>query len=133
MLYGTLPHHSGYICIEFTVGSTYFVEGSDRLPDTNQNNRPDCTHPLPPLIRLAPYRRLADERGEQGCCNCPSSGLAGGRRIGAICWWWEGQAVVRSGVVTALRTAPGMNDVTRILSAIDQGDPHATEQLLPLV
>jgi len=26
-----------------------------------------------------------------------------------------------------------MNDVTRILSAIDQGDPHATEQLLPLV
>jgi RNA polymerase sigma factor (TIGR02999 family) len=26
-----------------------------------------------------------------------------------------------------------MNDVTRILSAIDQGDPHAAEQLLPLV
>src|SRR5262245_45062137 len=26
-----------------------------------------------------------------------------------------------------------MNEVTRILSAIDQGDPHATEQLLPLV
>lgn len=26
-----------------------------------------------------------------------------------------------------------MNDVTRILSAIEQGDPHATEQLLPLV
>ena len=26
-----------------------------------------------------------------------------------------------------------MNDVTRILSAIDQGDPRATEQLLPLV
>lgn len=26
-----------------------------------------------------------------------------------------------------------MNDVTRILSAIDEGDPHAAEQLLPLV
>jgi RNA polymerase sigma factor (TIGR02999 family) len=26
-----------------------------------------------------------------------------------------------------------MNDVTRVLSAIEQGDPGATEQLLPLV
>src|SRR6267378_2755036 len=26
-----------------------------------------------------------------------------------------------------------MNEVTRVLSAIDQGDPHAAEQLLPLV
>jgi RNA polymerase sigma factor (TIGR02999 family) len=26
-----------------------------------------------------------------------------------------------------------MNDVTRLLSAVDQGDPHAAEQLLPLV
>src|SRR5205809_5042195 len=26
-----------------------------------------------------------------------------------------------------------VNDVTRILSAIEQGDPHAAEQLLPLV
>src|SRR5262249_1374357 len=26
-----------------------------------------------------------------------------------------------------------MSDVTRILSAIDQGDPHAAQQLLPLV
>ena len=26
-----------------------------------------------------------------------------------------------------------MSDITRILSAIEQGDPHATEQLLPLV
>ena len=26
-----------------------------------------------------------------------------------------------------------MTDVTRILSAIEQGDPHAVEQLLPLV
>jgi RNA polymerase sigma factor (TIGR02999 family) len=29
--------------------------------------------------------------------------------------------------------ALAMNEVTRILSAIDQGDPHAAEQLLPLV
>jgi hypothetical protein len=26
-----------------------------------------------------------------------------------------------------------MSDVTRVLSAIEQGDPHAAEQLLPLV
>ena len=26
-----------------------------------------------------------------------------------------------------------MSDVTRILSTIEQGDPHAAEQLLPLV
>ena len=26
-----------------------------------------------------------------------------------------------------------MSNVTRILSAIDQGDPHAAERLLPLV
>src|SRR2546425_7976147 len=26
-----------------------------------------------------------------------------------------------------------MNEVTRILSAIEQGDPHASDQLLPLV
>ena len=26
-----------------------------------------------------------------------------------------------------------MTDVTRILSAIEQGDPHAAEQLMPLV
>src|SRR5215475_12017852 len=28
---------------------------------------------------------------------------------------------------------PPMNEVTRILSAIEGGDPHAAEQLLPLV
>src|SRR5262245_11283839 len=28
---------------------------------------------------------------------------------------------------------PRMTDVTRILSAIEQGDPHAADQLLPLV
>ena len=30
-------------------------------------------------------------------------------------------------------SVPSMNDVTRILSAIEQGDTHAAEQLLPLV
>src|SRR5262249_53796030 len=30
-------------------------------------------------------------------------------------------------------SVPPMNDVTQILSAIEQGDPHAAEQLLPLV
>ena len=29
--------------------------------------------------------------------------------------------------------SPPMNDVTRILSANDQGDPRAAEELLPLV
>jgi hypothetical protein len=33
---------------------------------------------------------------------------------------------------TPLRTKD-MSDVTRIISAIEQGDPHAAEQLLPLV
>ncbi len=32
-----------------------------------------------------------------------------------------------------LAQVSAMKDVTRILSAIDQGDPHAAEQLLPLV
>ena len=36
----------------------------------------------------------------------------------------EGRRVAYSG---------GMSEVTRILSAIDKGDPHAAEQLLPLV
>src|SRR6202045_4643211 len=31
------------------------------------------------------------------------------------------------------RSVSSMNEVTRILSAIEQGDPHAAEQLLPLV
>src|SRR5262249_26170936 len=30
-------------------------------------------------------------------------------------------------------SSSGMSDVTRILSAIEQGDPHAAEQLLPLI
>jgi RNA polymerase sigma factor (TIGR02999 family) len=33
----------------------------------------------------------------------------------------------------SLHGVPQMSDVTRILSAIEQGDPHAAERLLPLV
>jgi RNA polymerase sigma factor (TIGR02999 family) len=33
----------------------------------------------------------------------------------------------------AIVSVPPMSEVTRILSAIDQGDPHAAEKLLPLV
>jgi RNA polymerase sigma factor (TIGR02999 family) len=38
-----------------------------------------------------------------------------------------------SQITSSLPRVPAMSDVTRILSAIDQGDPHAAEQLLPLV
>src|SRR5262249_15224870 len=34
---------------------------------------------------------------------------------------------------SALAQVPSMNEVTRILSAVEQGDPHAANQLLPLV
>ena len=39
----------------------------------------------------------------------------------------------RSVAALSAPVAPAMNDVTRILSAIEQGDPKASEQLLPLV
>src|SRR4051812_22459402 len=41
-------------------------------------------------------------------------------------------AAERDEPVSARYNGP-MSNVTRILSAIDQGDPHAAEQLLPLV
>jgi RNA polymerase sigma factor (TIGR02999 family) len=40
---------------------------------------------------------------------------------------------LNDGVHRAQNPSSIMPDVTRILSAIDQGDPHAVEQLLPLV
>src|SRR5437868_1817842 len=45
------------------------------------------------------------------------------------------RGVKRDRLTVLLRTVilDGMSDVTRILSAIEQGDPHAAEQLLPLV
>ncbi len=47
-------------------------------------------------------------------------------------WWipWLGGIIVGTG--PDLKATP-MTDVTRILSAIEQGDPSAAEQLLPLV
>jgi RNA polymerase sigma factor (TIGR02999 family) len=60
--------------------------------------------------------------------------------IGAACPRFEAQDIGRaSSAILSFRVSPAglshhtMNDVTRILSAIDQGDPRATEQLLPLV
>jgi DNA-binding GntR family transcriptional regulator len=35
--------------------------------------------------------------------------------------------------VASSSSVPPMSEVTRILSAFEQGDPHAAEQLLPLV
>src|SRR5262245_16594993 len=42
-------------------------------------------------------------------------------------------AAFRSRLALRWRMLGGMSDVTRILSAIEQGDPSAAEQLLPLV
>src|SRR5262244_2549743 len=44
-----------------------------------------------------------------------------------------GVASFRSRLASRRRTIGGMSEVTRILSAIEQGDPAAAEQLLPLV
>src|SRR5205823_1745184 len=44
-----------------------------------------------------------------------------------------GRATRAAGRARRTRRAPAMNDVTRILSAIKQGDPKAAEGLLPLV
>src|SRR5262249_59556478 len=51
---------------------------------------------------------------------------------------WGQATGILSGCLPQLREKPGhsvspMSEVTRILSAIEQGDPHAPEQLLPLV
>src|SRR5207248_2330700 len=43
------------------------------------------------------------------------------------CW------LTRQGAKGGPRGATPMSDLTRILSAIEQGDPHAADQLLPLV
>src|SRR5262245_24586417 len=44
-----------------------------------------------------------------------------------------GVAGFRSRLASRRRTIGGMSEVTRILSAIEHGDPHAAGQLLPLV
>ena len=42
-------------------------------------------------------------------------------------------AIIRAEFIKPTAPADSMSDVIRILSAIEQGDPHATEQLMPLV
>src|SRR5262245_23470297 len=46
---------------------------------------------------------------------------------------WLASVLSSRGVSTGPCILVVMSDVTRILSAIEQGDPHAAEQLLPLV
>src|SRR5262245_4693087 len=45
----------------------------------------------------------------------------------------EGSRAAETSSVWSRRWQAPMNDVTRILSVIEQGDPRAAEQLLPLV
>ena len=56
-----------------------------------------------------------------------SNNLAGGGGSGGPC------DVIQSRTGGFSGRVPGMSDVTLILSRIEQGDPHAAEQLLPLV
>src|SRR5262245_50704679 len=70
-----------------------------------------------------------------GGAPCPHPAGPGGGRAGSASR--ASGAAGRSAL--CLRSPPGavifapMSDVTRILTAIEQGDPHAAEQLLPLV
>src|SRR5262245_42118220 len=57
----------------------------------------------------------------RGCASASSCGCE-------VCWDAHGSSRFRK----PLEVRP-MSDVTRILSAIEQGDPHAAAQLLPLV
>jgi RNA polymerase sigma factor (TIGR02999 family) len=74
----------------------------------------------------------------------PGDGLgryAAGERYAAGDWrmtLWYWQTIAQGGILLpgldpATIMMPLMSDITRILSAIEQGDPHAAEQLLPLV
>jgi hypothetical protein len=53
----------------------------------------------------------------------PRAGLCGG----------QPRQVVQRGVPEPVPGSPPMNEVTRVLSAIEQGNPHAAGQLMPLV
>src|SRR6185436_14866753 len=48
-------------------------------------------------------------------------------------WYWDGYRLAALFVIAAPVWPDRMHEVTQILSAIEKGDPHATEQLLPLV
>src|SRR5262245_17101577 len=72
---------------------------------------------LQPIASLGLSRRMRARYSWGGTVSHSRTGArSGGRRAGRC----------------PGRVAP-MNDVTRILSAIEQGDPEAAEQLLPLV
>jgi RNA polymerase sigma factor (TIGR02999 family) len=68
---------------------------------------------------------LRSRLGRNGCCSTPF----------AADDLWIAAPWLHYGNTLGLPTSYGlqMSDVTRILSAIEQGDPHAAEQLLPLV
>src|SRR6516162_8819928 len=51
----------------------------------------------------------------------------------AVCWQQSAGAGTLLVTPRPLCEGTPMSEVTRILSAIEQGDPHAAEQLLPLV
>jgi RNA polymerase sigma factor (TIGR02999 family) len=49
------------------------------------------------------------------------------------CWTWGQTEGTFIGASRGKQKVLPMNEVTRILSAVEQGDPHAAERLLPLV
>src|SRR5262249_10341253 len=67
----------------------------------------------------------------------PQTFLLGRTRAGPSSW--RRQVETRAGTWPRMdarflaATITGMSEVTRILSAIEQGDPHAAGELLPLV
>src|SRR5207249_7546345 len=64
-----------------------------------------------------------------------ASSLPPATRATGCCLWRLTVAggIVQPGLIVLPESVPAMSEVTRILSAIEQGDPHAAEQLLPLV
>jgi len=87
--------------------SEAFVELADGLPPGGAAER----------ARRRPADQWHSERNR---------GLAAKRRLYSSVSPWQSTSGPRLPV-------PLMSDVTRLLSAIDQGDPHAAERLLPLV
>src|SRR5262245_13970748 len=55
------------------------------------------------------------------------------RQCGDGRWRLGAPRIILRRPATLSDAEPAMSEVTRILSAIDQGDPHAAAQLLPLV
>ena len=87
-------------------------------------------------LRFGPYRTprfrygctlRCELRGELVVCGLTSSGR---RRRPHACDWLRGRVHCCK---RQSERVPPMSEVTRILSAIEGGDPHAASQLLPLV